>query len=84
MKKLLSDITSRLNDAKVKYEVHDFPSGAVMVDIWIRDKFFVIQIDGDVIGLSEVTEETGLFDIIPDKSYKDAREFIRDFEKIFS
>lgn len=83
MKKLLPDIVNRVGTAKVKYEVHNFDSGAIMVDIFIKDKLYVIQIDGDVIGLSEVTEETGLFDVIPDKSYKDAKEFSIDFEKIF-
>lgn len=83
MKKLLTDIINRIESEKVKYEVHNFDSGAIMVDIFIKDKFYVIQIDDDVIGLSEVTDETGMFDIIPDKSYKDEKEFNIDFEKTF-
>ena len=84
MKKLLPDIIKRLDIAKVKYEVHNFDSGAVMVDVFINDKFYVIQIYCDEIGLSIITEDTMPFDIIPDKSYKSVNEFNIDFEKIFN
>lgn len=84
MKKLLPDIIDKLDKEKVKYEVHNFPSGAIMVDIFIGDKFYVIQIDGNEIGLSLNTEDTGIFDIIPDKSYTDPNAFNIDFEKIFN
>jgi hypothetical protein len=84
MKKLLPHIKNRLENSKVKYLINEFHSGAIMVDIWINDKFFVIQIDGDTIGLCEVTEKTGLFDVIPDQSFKDISEFNQEFEKYFS
>jgi hypothetical protein len=83
MKEILPEIINRLENEKVKYEVHSFPSGAIMVDIFTDDKFYVIQIDKDEIGLSLNTEETGLFDIIPDKSFKRSDEFKIEFEKIF-
>jgi RNAse (barnase) inhibitor barstar len=83
MKNLLPDIINRLDLAKVKYEIHNFDSGAVMVDIFIHDKLYVIQIYEDEIGLSLNTEDTMPFDIIPDKSYKDATEFKKDFGRIF-
>ncbi len=83
MKKLLPDIINRLDLVKVKYEVHHFDSGALMVDIFINEKFYVIQIYGDEIGISLNTEETGMFDIIPDKSFKDSTLFYVEFEKIF-
>ena len=83
MKRLLPDIINKLDLAKVKYEIHNFDSGAIMVDIFINDKFYVIQIYGEEIGLSLNTEETRWFDIIPDKSFKDPNEFMAAFEKIF-
>lgn len=83
MKKLLPEIIKKLDLAKVKYEVHNFDSGAIMVDIFINDRFYVIQIYGDEIGLSLNTEETGWFDIIPDQSFKDPSGFKVEFEKIF-
>ena len=82
MRKLLPYIKTKLDQLKLKYEVHDFDSGAVMVDIYIEDKFYVIQIDGEEIGLSLNTEDTMLFDIIPDKTFKDADLFKTEFEKI--
>lgn len=54
-----------------------------MVDIYIKEKFYVIQIYGNEIGLSLINEDTGWFDIIPDKSFKDAQEFQKAFEEIF-
>ncbi len=83
MKKIIPDVINRLDLAKVKYEIHNFESGAVMIDIFINDKFYVIQIYGNEIGLSLITEET-MFDIIPDKSYIDIIEFNTNFEKIFN
>jgi hypothetical protein len=83
MKKLVPDIINKLNIENVKYEVHHFDSGAVMVDIYIKDKFYVIQIFGDEIGLSLNTDNTSWFDIIPKKSFKDAKEFQKVFEEIF-
>lgn len=83
MKKILPNIINKLEIEKVKYEVHSFDSGAVMVDIFIGDKFYVVQIYGDKIGLSIITNETMLFDINPDKSFKDTIEFKCEFEKIF-
>jgi len=83
MKKLLPDIINKLDIKKVKYEVHNFDSGAIMVDIFINNNFYVLQIDGDEIGLSLNTDKTTPFDIIPDKSFKNANEFNIEFKKIF-
>jgi hypothetical protein len=83
MNKLLPYIVEQIKKAKCRYEVHDFDSGAIMVDICIDMEFYVIQIDGDKIGLSLVTEETTPFDIIPERLFDDAIEFKCEFEKIF-
>ena len=82
MKKVLTDIINQLDFAKVRYEIHNFDSGAIMIDIWINERFYVVQIFGDEIGMSLVTENTG-FDNIPDKSFKDPNEFYKEFEKVF-
>jgi hypothetical protein len=83
MKELLPYIISKVGTEKAKYEVHNFDSGAIMVDIFIADKLYVIQIYGSEIGLSLVTEDTALFDITPDRSFKDESQFKLEFEKIF-
>lgn len=82
MKSLIPWIIEKAGDHK--YEVTDFPSGAVMIDIWVGGRFFVIQIDGHTIGLSEVTDETGPFDIIPDQAFTNASAFQAAFLRMLS
>lgn len=82
MIKLLPYIVETLEKYRIKYEVDIFDSGAVMIDIWMNDKVYVIQIYEDTIGLSDVTAETG-FDIIPDKSFTQVAAFVKDFTSIF-
>lgn len=82
MKELLPYIVDIIEKSKVKYEVHSFDSGAVMVDIWVDSGLYVIQIE-DTIVLSLVIEETTPFDIIPDQSFEDIDTFKRSFESIF-
>jgi RNAse (barnase) inhibitor barstar len=83
MRQFLTDIVNKLDTSDVKYEIHKFDSGAIMIDIFVQDKFYVVQIYKDEIGLSLNTDNTGVFDIIPDKTYKDPNEFKKDFSKIF-
>lgn len=54
-----------------------------MVDIWIDNEFYVVQIDSDVIGMSLITEENPGFDTKSDISFKDAGKFKNEFQKIF-
>ena len=82
MKDLLPYVTDSVKTSKFKYEVHSFDSGAVMVDIWIASRFYVIQIDDDMIGLSMITEEVNPFTTVPDRSFKDASKFKTEFERI--
>lgn len=84
MKDLLPYIVKRLDPLDVRYEVHHFDSGAVMVDIFIEDELYVIQIFGNEVGLSLVTEETGLFDTIPDRLYDKIEDFKNGFESTIS
>ena len=81
MTHLLPYIIENIESFKLKHEIHRFDSGAIMVDIWINDKFHVVQIENKSIGLSLVTEDTA-FDIIPDVSFSDENQFKTEFEKI--
>ncbi len=53
-----------------------------MVDIWINENIYVIQIDDKSIGLSIITEDTTPFDINPDLSFSNEVEFKKEFEII--
>ena len=82
MKDLIPYIVEKTQKSNARHKVYKFPSGAVMIDISIDDRLYVIQIDGESIGLSQITEEMG-FDTIPDNNYSVANDFKDDFEKIF-
>jgi hypothetical protein len=81
MDRTLEYISTILERQKLRHEIHKFDSGAVMVDIWQDDLFYVVQIEDMKIGLSLITEDTG-FDTIADKSYDDFNDFKTDFEEI--
>lgn len=82
MKDLLPYIKDKLEVTGVTHEVHEFESGTVMIDVFTNNEFHVIQIDGDTIGFSKVTEETAPFDIIPDKLFHDPELFKKEFEAV--
>lgn len=54
-----------------------------MIDFWLDQHFYVVQIANATIGISLVTAETTPFDIIPDYSFKNSSDFKTAFEKIF-
>lgn len=80
---LLPYIVGEIERLKLKHEIHSFDSGAIMVDFWVDQRLYVVQIDNDAIGISLVTEETTPFDIIPDYSFKNSKDFKIAFEKVF-
>jgi uncharacterized protein (UPF0128 family) len=83
MENVLEYISSRLRNERLRHEIHKFDSGAVMVDIWKDDLFYVVQIEDKRIGLSLINGDNPGFDTIPDKSYDTRDKFSIDFEKIF-
>jgi len=55
-----------------------------MIDIWLGDKFYVIQIGNGMIGLSLITAENISFDTRPDESFIDIVQFKNRFNSIFN
>ena len=70
-----------LHDNKFKFEIHEFDSGAVVVDIWIYNDFYCIQMMDGKFGWSKV-EEDSQFCIVPDSGYLKWDNFKREFDKI--
>jgi len=71
------NLIAELNERAIKYVVHEFTSGAKMIDIWYKDLFYVVQIEDDFIGISLVDDDNiGLFDIIPDDKFFSTEEFV--------
>lgn len=81
MEEVIQYVIPALERCCLKHEIHKFDSGAAMIDIWVNDKFYCIQLFKNYIGLSLVTEDSG-FSTIPDISYTSISEFKLDFEKI--
>lgn len=64
-----SSVVELLTRLSVKHTVHDFPSGAIMLDIWYQDHFYVLQFEDQFVGFSEITDENPGFDTIPDEKF---------------
>jgi hypothetical protein len=69
-------ISKMLDQAYIKYEAQTFPPGAIMLDIWYRDRFYVLQFEDKLLGWSEITAENPGFDTIADKIFYDANAFV--------
>lgn len=80
MSKALEYILSLIDKRNYKYEIHKFDSGAIMIDLWMDDLFYVVQIENGKMGWSLVNENSG-FDTIPDNQYDDFESFKDDFER---
>jgi hypothetical protein len=63
-----------LNRNMIKYEADEFKSGARMIDIWYKDKFYVLQFDLNYIGFSEVGDDVP-FTTEPEKKIFSGNEF---------
>jgi hypothetical protein len=66
-----------------KFEVHAFPSGAYMIDIWVRKEFYCIQLSENTFGISHVSKDVD-FSTTPDETYSSFKEFIVNLLYIIS
>ncbi len=64
-----------LEQLSIRHQYMDFPSGAIMLDIWHKNRFYVIQFFGDYIGVSEITNENPGFDTIPDEKFYNDNDY---------
>jgi hypothetical protein len=80
--KLLQYIISELNKRGIKYEIHNFSSGASVIDIWHNNFFYVIQLKQSSVGLSLVTNDSSDFTTTPDETFFEAEKFIAKFDQI--
>lgn len=80
---IAASISNFLEESGVRYEVHSFDSGCKMIDILLDDKFYCIQVEDCLIGISLVTEEIDL-STIPDQSFQKFDEFKHELNRILS
>jgi hypothetical protein len=72
-----------LEKKSIRHEYTRFPSGAVMLDVWHNDKFYVFQFE-EFIGLSEVNSEHVAFDLSPDEKFYSDTEFREKLDLILT
>jgi len=72
-----------LDQMSVRYEFTKFSSGAIMLDIWYKEKFYVIQFE-DFIGVSEIIDDNISFDTKPDEKFFDESLYKLKFKNIFN
>ncbi|GGH31391.1 hypothetical protein FAZ19_22410 [Sphingobacterium alkalisoli] len=71
-----------LDNSQIRYDFTKFDSGAIVLDIWYKNKFYVFQFDIDNVGVSEVGEDVA-FDSRADKIIKDEKLFILEVQRVF-
>lgn len=65
-----------LKGMSIRHEYTNFESGAIMLDVWHNNKFYVIQFDAeDFVGFSEVNDDNIGFDTTPDEKFYDEIEY---------
>ena len=63
-----------LEQMSTRYKYTSFPSGAIMLDIWHKEKFYVVQFE-EFIGISEINTDNVGFDTIPDEKFYSEVEY---------
>lgn len=72
-----------ISERNIKFEYEEFDSGAVMLDIWINNVMYCIQMADNRFGWSIINNEIG-FCTIPDSGYLDWNTFKPQFDKIIN
>lgn len=80
MKDAKNLILEILSSEDIEFEINDFPSGCCMIDIWVGEQFYVIQIEPESIGISLV--EGPDFSTIPDERFYDFLNFSKRLNEI--
>ncbi len=74
MKQYIDKISELIRHKEIQYKIYSFDSGAFIVDIWINNNFYCLQLFEDKFGISQVTEDID-FSTIPDKTFSIWEDF---------
>lgn len=80
---LYNQTINLLDKQSIKHEGNRFPSGAIMLDIWYDNKFYVLQFQENFVGVSEVNDENPGFDTIPDEKFYEEIEYMEKLRTLF-
>lgn len=85
LESLISYLIQKAGELNLRYEVHHFPSGAAIIDIWMEHAFCVIQLYKEEIGMSLLEDgEDVPLDTRPDRSFENEKTFKDEFERVLS
>ena len=76
-------LITELDQRAIRYLIHEFDSGAKMIDIWYKDFFYVVQVEPDFVGLSLIDEIGNEFSTTPDTKFFTIEDFLFELRKIF-
>lgn len=81
MLEFLNSIFEALNKQNLKFQFYEFDSGAVIIDFWLDDVLYCIQMADKKFGWTKIDENID-FCSIPDSGYLEWNEFKPQFEQI--
>lgn len=76
-------LITQLNHQTIKYEDHGFPSGSRMIDVWHLDLFYVIQIESNRVGFSNLSENEVNLSTVADEYVYDWEAFNKKVKELF-
>ncbi len=82
--KLFQYTIELLKSMAIRHEYTNFDSGAIMLDVWYKNKFYVIQFDVDnCVGFSEINNDNIGFDTNPDEKFYDEVKYKNKLKSTF-
>jgi len=75
-------VNQMLEGNHIKYDCHSFSSRVVIIDIWHKGLFYVVQIENEFIGISRVDEESSGFNLNPDRKFLNSEDFFAELKSI--
>ena len=80
--KIYRYLIDELKTRKIKHEGHEFASGAIMLDIWHNDSFYVLQIEQEFVGFSQINDDNPGFTTVPDLKFFSLTELMKKLQSV--
>lgn len=73
---ITSRIVEEMKTRRAEYDVHVFDTGAASIDIYWKEQRYVVQLDNEVLGLSEAERDADLLEISLDERFTDVKSLM--------
>lgn len=77
----VKQLIDRINELNFKHSIQEFDSGAIMIDLYLNESSYCIQIADNKVGLSKISNEPD-FSTYPDSGYLKWNDFLLKMEKL--